>query len=197
MIAIVKGCGANIASVQFALERLGKKFILTNDINQIRSASHVILPGVGTADQAMKQLQKFQLVDAIRQLPQPVLGICLGMQILFSFSDEGNVNCLNIFPGEIKHLSQAEGLSIPHMGWNQLEIIQNSSPLVKNIEDGSYVYFVHSYVAPLDSYSIAVTRHGKTFAAIVENNNFYGVQFHPERSGKVGEMILKNFLDLK
>ena len=197
MIVIIDGCGTNIASVQFALERLGKKSLLTSDVTAIKSASHIIIPGVNTAKQAMDQLKKIQLVDVISQLQKPVLGICSGMQILYEFSYENNVNCLGIFPGEIIKLPQSSELPIPHMGWNQLQISSKSSPLLKNIQDGSYVYYVHSFAAPLNKNTIAATKYGQVFSAIVQNKNFYGVQFHPERSGKVGETILKNFLELE
>lgn len=197
MIAVINGCGANLASVQFALERLGKKFILTNDIAAIKSATHVILPGVGTAKQAMTHLNNLNLCDVIFQLQQPVLGICLGMQLLFTFSSEGCVNCLGILPGEITRLPIVAGLPLPHMGWNQLAINSTSSPLLKNIENGSYVYFVHGYAAPVNDNTIAATNYGMKFSAVVQDKNFYGVQFHPERSGKVGETILQNFLELK
>ncbi len=197
MIAIIGGCGANIASVQFALERLGKKSELTTDAAVIQSASHVILPGVGTAKQAMKQLHHLQLVDVIRQLTQPVLGICLGMQILHEYSGEGSVSCLGIVPGKVEIFPESPGMTIPHMGWNQLTINQPQSPLLQNIENESYVYFVHSYAASVTDKTIAMGNYTKPFAAMVHNKNFYGAQFHPERSGRVGAQILQNFLMLE
>lgn len=197
MIVIINGCGTNIASIQFALERLGKKSLLTNNVTIIKSASHVILPGVNTAKQAMDQLKKLQLIDAIRQLKKPVLGICSGMQILYEFSYENNIDCLGVLKGEIVTLPKLSGLPIPHMGWNQLQINNKSSPLLKNIRDGSYVYYVHSYRAPLNKDTVASTKYGDVFSSIVQNQNFYGVQFHPERSGRVGETILANFLELE
>ncbi len=193
MIAIIEGCGTNIASIQFALERLGKKSLLTSDAKIIRSASHVILPGVGTAKNAMTQLQK--LAALIPQLTQPVLGICLGMQLFYEFSEEGKIETLKIISGKISSFKKNTSLPIPHMGWNQLEIKQ-PNPLLKNIPDNSYFYYVHSYSAPVNENTIAVTKYGKPFSAIVNNKNFYGVQFHPERSGKTGEQLLKNFLEL-
>lgn len=197
MIAIIDGCGTNIASVLFALERLGKQSLLTANASKIKSASHIILPGVNTAKRAMDQLKLNELVDVIRNLKQPVLGICSGMQILYEFSRENNVSGLEVFKGEIISLPQSLGLTIPHMGWNQLQITGKSSPLLKNVDDGSYVYYVHSYIASLNENAIASTHYGIEFSAIVQNRNFYGVQFHPERSGKVGETILKNFLTLE
>lgn len=196
MIAIIRGCGANIASVQFALERLGKQSILTTDANSISAASHVILPGVGTAKQAMLQLQELRLIEVIQKLSQPVLGICLGMQILYEFSHEGDTDGLAIIPGRVSHLPTDKPLTIPHIGWNQLQFYDNKSPILQDISNNNYFYFVHSYMAPVNEYTLATTNYGKNFAALVQKNNFYGMQFHPERSGKVGENILQNFLDL-
>lgn len=201
MIVIVEGCGTNITSVQFALERIGKKACVTTDVKRIQSASHVILPGVNTASRAMAQLQQRQLTEVIRHLKQPVLGICSGMQILYDHSEEGDVACLKIFPGEIASLPAGKGLTVPHMGWNQLQWQGPASSLVKGINTGSYVYFVHSYVSPLDektqAHTLATAHYGLTFSAIVQQHNFYGVQFHPERSGQVGEKVLHNFLTLE
>lgn len=197
MIAIIQGCGTNIASIEFALERLGKKAILTADKKIITDSDYVILPGVNTAKQAMLSLKKLDLVETIRELKQPVLGICSGMQILFDHSEEGDINCLGIFPQRIKSFSADIKLPIPHMGWNQLDIILSKSLLLENIENNAYVYFVHSYNAVVNDFTIAETIYGNTFSAIVQKNNFYGVQFHPEKSGRVGELLLKNFLNLK
>ena len=195
MIAIIDGCGANIASVQFALERLGKHAFLTTDSAIIRSADYVILPGVGTAKNAMERLAEYGLVETIQKLEQPVLGICLGMQLLYESSEEGNVTGLGIVSGEVKRFIKNPELVIPHMGWNKLKKI-NQSRLLNNIEENNYVYYVHSYVAEVNDFTTAVTSYGENFTAVVEKNNFYGVQFHPERSGEVGEQILKNFLDM-
>jgi len=196
MIAIIKGCGANIASIQYAIKRLNKKSVLTSNINTIKSASHVILPGVGTAHHAMSNLQKLRLIDVIRECKQPVLGICLGMQLLYNFSSEGNVACLKLFSEKITKLPSFSGLSIPHMGWNKLKI-NKKSYLFNGIENNSYVYFVHSFVAPITNQTIAQSQHGIPFCAASSYKNFYGVQFHPEKSGKIGEKILKNFLEIQ
>jgi imidazole glycerol-phosphate synthase subunit HisH len=196
MIVIIDGCGANIASVQFAIQRLGKKCILSADPAVIASASHVILPGVGTAAKTMAQLEKFQLLNVLRGLTQPVLGICLGMQILFKYSEEGRVDCLGILSGKVNNLPKKTGLCIPHMGWNQLKI-QRETPLLAGIENNSYVYFVHSYAAEVSENTIASTDYTNSFSAIIQKNNYYGVQFHPERSGAVGSKILQNFVSIK
>lgn len=194
MIAIINGCGTNIASLQFALDRLNKQSVLTTDHQVIRNASHVILPGVGAAQNAMQALQKHQLLDVIRHLQQPVLGICLGMQLLYEFSQEGNTPCLNIIPSEIKSLLPQENITIPHMGWNQLHLQGIESHLIQGIPNKSWVYFVHGYHAPVNEYTIATTQHGNLFSAIVQKNNFFGVQFHPERSANIGAKLLANFL---
>lgn len=196
MIAIINAYGGNLASVQFAFERLGKQSVLTSDIDIIQSASHVVLPGVSTANHAMLQLKKWQLTNIISHLQQPVLGICLGMQILYQHSSEGNTDCLGILSGQVQTFPSHLNLTIPHMGWNRLQMTAQS-PLMKNIDDQSYQYFVHSYVAPINQHTIASAQYGLPFSAIVQHNNFYGTQFHPERSGVIGEKILKNFLDIQ
>lgn len=194
MIAIIEGCGANFASVQFALERLGKQSILTTDAKIIQAASHVILPGVGHAKYVMAQLEQLGLVEVIQALTQPVLGICLGMQILHEHSEEGDVACLGIIPGVVKPLPKKAGFTLPHMGWNQLNIVQQNNRLLQGIKNNNDVYFVHSYAVPVSEYTVAQTRHTSDFAAIVQHKNFCGAQFHPERSGKTGAKLLENFL---
>lgn len=196
MIAIVKGCGTNIASIQFALDRLQQKSLLTSDRETIQSASHVILPGVGTAGQTMQQLSKLNLLNTLRELKQPVMGICLGMQIMYEQCDEGSVAGLGVMEGLVSRMSAERSISIPHMGWNQLEVIDSCNPLMKNIDAGRYVFYVHSYAAPVTSQTVAKTKHGNDFTAVVNYKNFYGVQFHPERSGEIGEIILKNFVEI-
>ncbi|MDP3704952.1 MAG: imidazole glycerol phosphate synthase subunit HisH [Legionellaceae bacterium] len=193
MILIVDSGGANISSILFALERLDKQAIVSADCDAIKNASHVILPGVGSADKIMQRLNELKLVDVLPSLTQPVLGICVGMQVLFEFAEEGNVTCLNIIPGKIKKLAGIAPL--PHMGWNTLSITQNSS-LLKNIPNESYAYFVHSFAAPVLACTCAMTQYGESFSAVVSHQNFFGTQFHPERSGAVGSQILKNFLEL-
>lgn len=196
MIVIVEACGNNFASVEFAIERLGYKSLVSHDPEVIQTASHVILPGVGAAKQAMQQLQNYNLLEVIRNLKQPVLGICLGMQIMYQHSAEGDVDCLKIFPGEVIALPKGNNLSLPHMGWNQINFI-NSSALLKGVADHSYFYYVHSFAAPVNKHTVAETNYTMKFSAVIEKDNFYGMQFHPERSGSIGALMLKNFLELR
>ena len=198
MIAIIDSGGANIASVTFALERCGATATLTTDAEMIASADKVILPGVGAAPVVMAQLQKAGLVDCIRGLTQPVLGICLGMQLLFERSEEGDTALLGLIPGTVGAFQPAPGLSIPHMGWNRLLPTAGAAanPLLKDIDDGAHVYFVHSYFAPVSGDTVAACRYGADFTALVAHGNFMGAQFHPERSGPIGARILQNFLEL-
>ena len=195
MIAIIDSGGANIASVQFALERLGAASVLTKDVKMIQSADKVLLPGVGAAPVAMQSLTEYGLIDCIRGLTQPVMGICLGMQLLFAASPEGNTSLLSIFDADCKTFTPAQGRSVPHMGWNRLSKKQDH-PLLARVDEGAHVYFVHSYFAPVTVQTIAATSHGDDFTAIVAENNFMGCQFHPEKSGPVGAEILRNFLEM-
>jgi glutamine amidotransferase len=194
-LAIIDSGGANIASLQFAVQRLGIESDLTTDPERLKTASHVLLPGVGAAADCMGRLQSAGLVDTIRQLKQPMLGICVGMQLLFESSEEGDVACLGVLPGRVRRFNDRNGLPVPHMGWNQLEFKQQS-PLLNDIANGDYVYFVHSYAAPVSDLTLAATEYGDQFAAVVQRGNVYGAQFHPERSAKVGAQLLKNFLQL-
>ena len=195
MIAIIDSCGANIASVKFALERLGTDSVLTDDINIIGSAEKVLLPGVGAAPVAMQRLSDSGLLDCIGNLKQPVLGICLGMQLLFSRSAEGNTPLLDLFDATCTSFKVAEQRPVPHMGWNRLNFYQDH-PLLEGVDNGAYVYFVHSFFAPLTPQTVAGCRYGDDFTAIIAHNNFMGCQFHPERSGLVGARILQNFLEM-
>ena len=195
MIAIVDSGGANIASVQFALERLGAQSILTRDAAEIAAADRVLLPGVGAAPVAMKALRDTQLVEPIRQLRQPVLGICLGMQLLFSRSFEGDTDLLGIMDGACHAFTPSEGRSVPHMGWNRLHQT-TTHPLLAGLDDVSHVYFVHSYYVPVNDATTAICNYGHNFTAIAARDNFLGCQFHPERSGQVGARILQNFLEI-
>lgn len=195
MLAIVDSGGANIASVRFALERLGVQSELTADPALIRAADRVILPGVGSAPEGMKRLQAKGLVEVVRGLTQPVLGICLGMQLMFESSEEGNTASLGIIPGQVALLPQAPGITVPHMGWNTLTI-RPDTPLLNGFTAATRFYFVHSFAGPVNAFTVASCDHGTPFAAVVQRGNFSGVQFHPERSGAAGARLLKNFLEM-
>jgi glutamine amidotransferase len=194
-IAIVASGGANIASLQFALQRLEVDSVVSADAAEIRAASHVILPGVGAAADAMSRLRQSRLDTLIPTLEQPVLGICLGMQLLYEASQEGDARCLGIIPGRASRLTEAPDRPVPHMGWNTLEI-RHPCPLLAGLADGDHAYFVHSYALNLSDATVASTDYGAPFSACVQWRNFYGAQFHPERSAAVGARLLKNFLAL-
>ncbi len=192
-IVIVASGGANIASLQFALQRLEVDSVVSADAAEIRAASHVILPGVGAAADAMSRLRQSRLDTLIPTLEQPVLGICLGMQLLYEASQEGDARCLGIIPGSASRLTEAPDRPVPHMGWNTLEI-RRPCPLLAGLADGDHAYFVHSYALGLSTATIASTGYGAPFSACVQWRNFYGAQFHPERSAAVGARLLENFL---
>jgi glutamine amidotransferase len=198
MIAIIDSGGANIASVRFALERLGVDAQLTADTEVITAAERVILPGVGAAPVAMAQLEAAGLVECIRSLTQPVLGICLGMQLLFERSEEGDTPLLGLIGGTCTALDPSSGLTVPHMGWNRLIPLAGAEahPLLAGIALGAHVYFVHSFAAPVSEDTVAACDYGGAFTALVARGNFMGAQFHPERSGPVGAAILQNFINL-
>ncbi len=195
MIAVIDSGVANTASVMAALERIGADAAVTADAAKVRDASHVIFPGVGAAAAAMAQLASKKLIEAVRGLTQPVLGICLGMQVLFERSEEnGGTDTLGAMPGTVRLLRASPTIPVPHMGWNRLALRSPGHPLLRGIEDGSFVYFVHSYAAPVAGLTLASARYGEEFSAMVGHGNFYGCQFHPERSGAVGQRVLENFL---
>jgi glutamine amidotransferase len=195
-LAIIDSGGANIASLRFAIERLGIESELTTDPQRIHSASHVLLPGVGAAADCMGRLERAGLVDVISNLRQPFLGICVGMQLLFDSSEEGDVDCLGLLPGRVRRFPDREGLPVPHMGWNQLEVI-HPSPLLKDFTQDDYVYYVHSYAAPVGDETLAISQYGENFSAVVQRENIFGVQFHPERSAQAGAKLIRNFLSLE
>ena len=197
MIAIIDSGGANIASVQFALHRLGAESVLTRDIKQIQSADRVLLPGVGAAPVAMQSLRDARLLEPIRQLRKPLLGICLGMQLLFSRSSEGDTELLGIIRDNCKAFCPTVGRSVPHMGWNRLHPTGRRHPLLTGMPDVAHVYFVHSYFVPVGTSTVASCTYGDDFTAIVAKENFMGCQFHPERSGHLGARILENFLEMQ
>ncbi|MCW9698826.1 MULTISPECIES: imidazole glycerol phosphate synthase subunit HisH [unclassified Avibacterium] len=186
------GC-ANLSSVKFAFERLGYQADITDDLAKIQRAEKLILPGVGTALAAMQSMQARQLTHVLTQLTQPVLGICLGMQLMTDYSTEGDVETLKLIRGNTQCLPN-KGLPLPHMGWNKVHY-QDNHPLFKNIPQDIYFYFVHSYAVLPNENTIATCDYGVPFSAAIARKNFYGVQFHPERSGKVGEQLLRNFME--
>jgi glutamine amidotransferase len=192
---IIDSGGANLASLQFAFERLGAKTRVTADPAEITSASRVILPGVGSAADAMSRLRKNGVADLLRSLTQPVLGICLGMQLLFERSEEGDTDCLGILPNSVKRLQPAQGRPVPHMGWNQLSPLRED-PILEGISADEYVYFVHSFAVPVSEVTVASADYGIALSAIVRRGNFWGTQFHPERSAATGARVLANFLRL-
>lgn len=192
-VAVIHSGGANLGSVMQALRRLGADCELTADADVIRSAERVILPGVGAAATAMSALRTHGLVEVIRGLRQPVLGICLGLQLLFEGSEEGDAECLGILPGRVAKLPDTPGLRLPHMGWNQLQW-QRDDPLAAGLDGNEWFYFVHSYAAPVDA-AVASCRHGVPFAAVVRRGNFAACQFHPEKSAAAGARLLRNFLE--
>ena len=194
MVAIIDYKCGNLQSVKNALERLGAEYVVTASEEVIRKADRVILPGVGSAATAMESLRQTGLCDTIRSLRRPVLGICVGMQIMCRWSEEGNTECLGIFDSKVKKFIPCEGVKVPHMGWNRISNLE--SKLFKDLAGGSYVYYVHSYYPELCPDTIATTVHGKMFSGALKYENFYGTQFHPEKSGDIGEQIIKNFLAL-
>ncbi|HEY2678196.1 MAG TPA: imidazole glycerol phosphate synthase subunit HisH [Steroidobacteraceae bacterium] len=194
-VVIIASGGANIASLQYALQRLGATSSVSAVSDRIRNASHVILPGVGAAADAMSRLRRDNLDALIPSLQQPVLGICLGMQLLLEESDEGRARCLGIIPGRATRFAAAADRPVPHMGWNTLNSLRPSA-LLQGVSEGDYAYFVHSYALTLGAATIASSDYGSPFSACIQSGNFYGAQFHPERSSRVGALLLQNFLNL-
>jgi glutamine amidotransferase len=192
-IAVVDSGGANIASVLHALRRLGADPRFTADPAEIRAAERVILPGVGAAGRAMEVLRSHGLVEVIRGLRQPVLGICLGMQLLFDSSEEDDARLIGLIPARLSRLPESEDLRVPHMGWNAIETTR-PDPLTESL-DGRWFYFVHSFAAPVGDWTLATSRHGRPFSAMVRRDNFYGAQFHPERSAGAGAALLQRFME--
>lgn len=194
-VTIIDSGGANIASVLYAFERLGVTTEMTTDAGRIQQAERVLLPGVGAAGDAMTRLRHHGLVEVIQELQQPVLGICLGMQLLADASEEEDVECLGVIPGVATKFPATTSCPVPNMGWCAIERT-NAHPLLRGIDSGSYFYFVHSYALPVCDHTIASAQHARPFSAILSHNNFVAAQFHPERSSKLGARLLKNFIGL-
>jgi len=192
-IAVVDSGGANIASVLHALRRLGAEPNFTSSPAAIRAADRVILPGVGAAGRAMEVLGQRGLANVIRELKQPVLGICLGMQLLFESSEEDDASLLGLIPGRVRRLPETPGLRVPHMGWNAIHNLR-PDPLTESL-DGRWFYFVHSFAAPIGDWTLSSSTHGEAFSAVVQQANFRGAQFHPERSAGAGATLLRHFME--
>jgi len=192
-VALVDSGGANIGSVRYALQRLGVEVVLTSDAADIRAADHVILPGVGAAAPAMARLREGDLVDVLRSLTQPVLGVCLGMQLLCAHSEEGGVDCLGVIDTDVQRFDDRGGLRVPHVGWNQVKGVMPNSLLAEDTGEG-WAYFVHSYAVPVCAATLATCDYGGEFSAAIRRENFFGVQYHPERSAAFGVATLRNFL---
>lgn len=192
-VAVVDSGGANIGSVRYALQRLGVEAVLTSDAADIRAADYVILPGVGAAAPAMARLREGDLVDVLRSLTQPVLGVCLGMQLLCAHSEEGGVDCLGVIDANVQRFDDRGGLRVPHMGWNQVKGVVPNSLLAEDTGEG-WAYFVHSYAVPVCAATLATCDYGGEFSAAIRRENFFGVQYHPERSAAFGVATLRNFL---
>lgn len=191
-LAVITGGGANFYSLEMVLQRLGVAYQLTSDKSVIENSCGAIFPGVGSAGFAMQELERLGLIGVIRNYRRPLLGICLGMQLLYEYSEEGNVPCLGILPGVVKRFNH-DGLIVPHMGWNNLSW-KDSSQLTSQIDIAADVYFVHSFFAPVNEVTLASCYYGDQFAAVAQKDNFYAMQFHPEKSGAIGEQLLKNFI---
>nr|WP_219339675.1 imidazole glycerol phosphate synthase subunit HisH [Luteimonas salinisoli] len=190
---MVDAGGANLGSVRYALRRLGLEAEASCDAAAIRSADRVILPGVSTAATVMRRLRELGLVDVLRTLQAPLLGVCVGMQLLFEHSDEDDTPCLGLLPGRVTRLRPAPGVRIPHMGWNRLQPVR-ADPLLEGVAPGAWAYFVHSFGAPVGPECVLACDHGGPFAAVVRRGSVAGAQFHPERSGAAGARLLANFL---
>ncbi len=195
MIVMIDYDAGNTCSVMNALDRLEADYILSSDPAEIQSADKVIFPGVGHAGAAMEALKRKGLVDVIKGLKQPVLGICVGMQLMVEQSEEGDTNCLGVVPGVVKRFEHSEDHNVPHIGWNTT-MKKSDDPLFENIEDQSYFYYVHSYYMPENEYCIASSHYDVTFAAAIRKDNFWGIQFHAEKSSKLGAQLISNFLKI-
>jgi len=194
MIGIIKYKAGNLASVTNALDRLGAEFIISDDPSELEKADGIIFPGVGHAGAAMDDLRSRDLDIWLKQTKKPVLGICLGMQLLYESSEEGETQTLGIIPGRLKKFDSSKA-KVPHMGWNQFNPLQKH-PLINGIDNKQFLYYVHGFYAPSNDHTLASCKYIRDFAAVVAKDNFMGVQFHPEKSGQVGSLLLQNFLDM-
>ncbi|AAM41101.1 imidazole glycerol phosphate synthase subunit HisH [Xanthomonas campestris pv. raphani] len=194
-LALIDAGGANLGSVRYALERLGVEARVVRDAQGLQGAERVILPGVGAAPEAMARLRAQGLIEPLQQLQVPLIGICLGMQLLFEHSEEGDVDCLGMLPGIVRHMTPALGIRVPHMGWNQLVPMRDSA-LLAGLPERASAYFVHGYAAPVTADTVAACDHGGLFTAVVQSGLRCGAQFHPERSADTGARILRNFLEM-
>ncbi|MBQ0733225.1 imidazole glycerol phosphate synthase subunit HisH [Aquimarina celericrescens] len=192
-IVIINYGAGNIQSIKFAIQRLGYEAVLSNDPSVIKAADKVIFPGVGEASSAMRKLKASGLDTLVPQLKQPVLGICLGMQLMCNYTEEGDTKGLGIFHTDVMRFNQ--GVKVPQIGWNQIEFLK--SPLFKGVEEKEYIYLVHSYYAPVMEETVAQSNYGVDYSTALHKDNFYGTQFHPEKSSVVGEKILRNFLEIR
>ncbi|MBI4418019.1 MAG: imidazole glycerol phosphate synthase subunit HisH [Ignavibacteriales bacterium] len=194
MIGIIDHGAGNIRSLKNALNKLGAQFIISNNVDELKDARKLILPGVGEARTAMESLDQNRITPWLKTVRVPFLGICLGMQLMYEQSDERKTPCLGILPGEVLRFTNS-ALKVPHMGWNQVRV-RSPNALFSGLGNNEFFYFIHSYFAPVGSQTFGVTEYGRKFSAAVIKDNFYGVQFHPEKSGDVGLRLLKNFIDL-
>ncbi len=192
---IIDSGGANLASLQYAFARLGAATRVSADPDALAAARRVVLPGVGSAADAMRRLRATGLDSVLPRLTQPLLGICLGMQLLYEHSAEGDVDCLGILPQRVRRLQPSPERPVPHMGWNSLQSVQ-ADPLLEGLGALPYFYFVHGYAAPVGPFTLAPVEYGESFSAVVRRANFWGVQFHPERSAAAGARVLANFLSV-
>jgi imidazole glycerol-phosphate synthase subunit HisH len=195
-VVLIDWGGGNIGSVRYALDRLGARSVLSANADTIANAPRVILPGVGAAAPAMQRLRELDLVGTIRALEAPLLGICLGMQLLYESSEEGDVEGLGVLKGRISRIAPGPGVRVPHMGWNRLRR-ERTSPLLDGIDDGEWAYFVHGFVAPLGDDTLASSEYGSAFTAVAGSGRRFGAQFHPERSAATGRRLLANFLAME
>ena len=195
-VVLVDWGGGNIGSVRYALDRIGARSVLSADAGTIANAPRVILPGVGAAAPAMQRLHELDLIDTLRTLQAPLLGICLGMQLLYESSEEGDVEGLGVLKGRVARIPPAPGVRVPHMGWNRLRH-ERASPLLDGIDEGEWAYFVHGFIAPVGDDTLASSEYGTAFTAVAGNGRRFGAQFHPERSSVTGQRLLANFLAME